>query len=235
MSAQTLRSRARRRWREQQLPRWLRSLVFVAAMYAAAAWALSTATPYRDTVAYRHASVCPAGVNSTDCIVQTTGRIGDRRHSDTPACGPPVGCAPPTQSVRLDRDQHSEWLDVSQETYRAVQAGDLASVRTWHGTVVQMAVNGHTETYDPTSTTSLILRLAAIWLALGVALWTARSGYARRLFSSPSVGWIWLILPIAMTTEGLLLGMSGWRWIGAAALAAPGLFLLGRNVRFWTV
>ncbi|KUN08413.1 hypothetical protein AQI95_08570 [Streptomyces yokosukanensis] len=185
---------------------WLRLLVFLVAVGGTVVCARWAAQRYDDVTAYRHASVCH-GTAQHGCLVPTTGTVTDRSKDEsctTDSDG--VEHCTTTYHLRVRLRGQSQWLDVGAGTYAEAHPGDLADLRTWHGTVVRMTVRGHAETYPSPASDSMAWRLSGAWLFLGVALWAAASGRLTALAAVRGLGWLWLTFPFYALVHGILLG-----------------------------
>ncbi|EST19102.1 hypothetical protein [Streptomyces roseochromogenus] len=192
-------------WREPLWP-WLRVLIFLAAAGGIAACALWAAGRYDDVMAFRQASVCH-GTAHHGCLVQASGTVVDRRTSEsctTDSNG--VEHCTTSYELRVRRPDRTQWLGVDAGTYDDAHRGDPAELRIWHGAVVRMTVDGHTETYSPPSSDSMAWRLSGAWLFLGLGSWAVVSGRPSELIAFPNFGWLWLTIPFVMVVHGVLLG-----------------------------
>ncbi|MEV5877116.1 hypothetical protein AB0L75_23340 [Streptomyces sp. NPDC052101] len=192
-------------WREP-LWLWLRVLVLLVAVSGIGLCVRWAAGQYGDVSAFRHAAVCQ-GAAHHDCLESTTGAIVDRRTSEsctTDSNG--LQSCTTDYELRVRRPDHTQWLGVEGGTYAGAHRGDLADLRIWHGAVVRMTVDGHTESYSPPSSDSMAWRLSGAWLFLGLALWAVVSGRPAGLIAFGNFGWLWLTIPFTMVVHGILLG-----------------------------
>jgi hypothetical protein len=211
-----------------RLPLVLRVVVvaaMVTAMVIGIRWAGSA---YHDTVALRHAHDCPAGTPPSPdpgCTVPESGVIGAKStgESCTTDSDGDQSCST-YYRVEVRRAGRTDTLDIGKDTYGDVHRGDAAHLRTWHGEVVRMAVDGHTDRFGPSSEGSLDWRLEVLWVLLGLGIWAAISGYPRSLFAFHNFGWLWLAFPVSRIVHDILLGAGVFSWIVSIAFAGFGVF-----------
>ncbi|NEA63448.1 hypothetical protein [Streptomyces sp. SID12488] len=185
---------------------------------------------YQKVVVYRNAPLCPAATRwqtADDCVAQITGEVVDAHRGEsctTDSNG--VSSCTVTYSVHVRFGQHSQWLTVDASTYRAVEMGDRADLRLWHGEVVRMTTQGHTEDYLTASELASAGWLILAWLLLG-ATWPTLFG-VRLIGLLP--GWLVLTVPYLMVAYNLLglnpMGVVGWSI--TAVLSAVGMGFMGR-------
>ncbi|MER5546025.1 hypothetical protein ABT072_27060 [Streptomyces sp. NPDC002589] len=215
-------------WREP-LWLWVRVLVLLVAAGGIVACVLWAAGQYDDVTAFRHASVCH-GTTDHGCLAPVAGTVVDRRTGEsctTDSNG--VQSCTTTYELRVRRPDRTQWLGVGGGTYEDAHRGDPSDLRTWHGAVVRMTVDGHTETYSPPSSDSMAWRLSGAWLFVGLALWAVVSGRPSGLIAFPNFGWLWLTIPFGMLVHGVLLGdVSELVWAGLI-----GAFGVGWMVFAW--
>ncbi|GHF53539.1 hypothetical protein [Streptomyces morookaense] len=213
----------------------LRALLLAAAVCGLVLCVPWVQESYRNSVTYRHAAPCPPDHRTRtagNCIEQATARVVDKDIDEsctTDSNG--VRSCTETYELRLALAGRETWHEVEWPTYRDAHPGDSAEVRSWHGAVVRMALNGHTETYFAPAEKSLFWRLAGAWGLLGVAVGAAAG--PRLLLRPPyMIGWLLLTLPVLALVGDALLGYaSPLERAVDSALAVPGLCVLAVALR----
>jgi hypothetical protein len=198
-----------RRYASWRLPAVARLLVCVAALGGLIAGVLWVGPPYRDVLAYRHAPPCPAGVPGSGCVGHDTGTVLDKDTGENCSSDGNGGEHCTTYyRLQLRRAGDTEWWVVDEDIYRAAIRDDTAQLSTWHGDVVRLVLRGHTEEYGAPAENAVILRLAALWLLVGLAIWAVGSGYLGTLIAFPNFGWLFSAVALGMVGHGLLFGFS---------------------------
>ncbi|GGP39120.1 hypothetical protein [Streptomyces abikoensis] len=177
---------------------------------------------YRDRAAYERASQCPAGRPAgADCFEQVKGEVVGMA---TRGC-PGDGCPPQEQRLHVRYGSDTVWLTVNGGTYDAARRGTPADVRLWHGTVTRVTVRGHTTDFLPSAGSSLLWRLAGVWLLAGVAICALIASH-RRTLAFLGGAWLLLTAPFVVIVDTSLVGELGVvDVILALVLAVPGVIV----------
>ncbi|MFI0909087.1 hypothetical protein [Streptomyces abikoensis] len=183
---------------------------------------------YRDRAAYERASQCPAGHPAgADCFEQEKGEVVDM---GTRGC-PGDGCPPEERRLRVRYGSDTVWLTVNGSTYDAARRGTPADVRVWHGAVTRVTVRGHTTDFLPSAGSSLLWRLAGVWLLAGAAI-CALIASRRRTLAFLGGAWLLLTAPFVVIVDTSLVGRLGVvDVILAAVLAVPGVIVSVAGLR----
>jgi hypothetical protein len=209
-----------------------RLLVCLAALSGLVGDVLWVVPPYQDVVAYRQAPPCPAGGPGpgSGCVGRDTGTVlakdtGERCSSYSTGDGTSDHESCTTYyRLQLRRAGDTDWLEVDEDIYEAARQHDTAELSTWHGDIVRVALRGHTEEYGAPAENTVVLRLALLWLLLGLAIWAVGSGYLGTLIAFPNFGWLLMAVALGLVGHGLLLGFSGMDWF-ALLFLAPFFFI----------
>ncbi|MFI8823737.1 hypothetical protein [Streptomyces sp. NPDC053431] len=179
---------------------------------------------------YRGASLCPDGTRwetAGDCVATTTGEILGKAQTEsctTDSNG--LSSCSTSYSVEVRFGERTQSLTVDRKTYRAVNRGDEARLRLWHGEVVRLMARGRTEGYLTSDEWASAGWLFLGWLLLAGA-WLAVFG----LWLFPLVGgWLVLAVPYLMVAYNMLglnpMGVLGWSIV--AVLTVVGVWLMRR-------
>ncbi|MFF7144312.1 hypothetical protein ACFZB5_24265 [Streptomyces nodosus] len=190
------------------------------------------AEAYDNVVAFRHASACQSQAED-NCIAKVTGTVIDKQASEScTSDSNGIQSCTPYYDLRLRYGDRTAVRGVSSDMYEDVHRGDHAELSTWREAVVSLTVRGHTHTYDPPASDSVMWRLGAAWLILGVAVWAAVGGRpAIPLIVARIFVWFWLALPVSLLIRGALLGMSAWEWIWIAVFVVFGVIFAFATLR----
>ncbi|SEL15590.1 hypothetical protein [Streptacidiphilus jiangxiensis] len=219
----------------------VRAVTLALGLTAVVGAALASVGPYQDTMAFHHAQPCPEGGSprttaataELDCIASESGSVtGRHTNSETNADeGSSSTITHYLVQVRRSSGARDD-EEVGASVYAVAQPGAAVQLRTWHGVVVQLAVGGWTESFDPAQEHQLGYTAMAAWTGLGLLLWfLIGNGSLRQLLGFVGLrafGWlhfgVWTIYLVysllaggRSTADEALLG-AVWLLMAAASV-----------------
>ena len=209
-------------------------LVGVAAIVCAAVWSVG---PYQDTMAYRHAFLCPGGVPTPvsvarDCVARETAGVTGRHYATETTSDEGGSTTTTTYYVTYRRASGAtETRSVVASLYHAAAHGGQAELETWHGAVIWISLAGQTSGYDPPHEKVLLFTPVLAWAGFGLLLWfVLGNGTLRQLFGNATLrplGWLafggWTVFLVhyhytySMSTKDYVWGWLTWLLVLAMA------------------